>query len=189
MKIRWQPLWIFAGNESFDPNSGLSFYIVICVMSESGQFQWIELSLCKPQIYGLWHCLWNHEKHIHQLISRSIKGVIAIDIDMTEFAVIPLRDYYPFPHIFQLKPHCIHSEQMKDILLHIDKSVIPLNDENLFFTSFLFHHIQHVESLFDVLEDVLSISLDQKKILTNKWTRMIIKNILFDQREEYDISL
>jgi hypothetical protein len=72
---------------------------------------------------------------------------------------------------------------MKDILLHIDKSVIPLNDENLFFTSFLFYHIQHVESLFDVLEDVLT--LDQKKILINQWTRMIIKNILFDQREEY----
>lgn len=185
---RWQPFWIFAGEESYDPNSGLSFSITMYVIGESGQLFSVEVHLYKPQIYGLWHCLWNNKKHIQQLTSQNVSGIVVIDKSLMTFGLIAMKDYYPFPHFFPVQPHCIDNATEHNILLHIDQSVVPLDKENLFYHTFLHNHVNHVDSLFDELEDIVPLDSTQKTLLVERWSRAIIKDVIQNQDEEYGID-
>ena len=188
-KYGWQPFWLFAEDESYDPNAGFSFSIRMNVMDTSKQVYRVELFLCKPQVYGLWHCLWNNEKHIQQLQSLHITGVLCVDTTLTRFGVIPWKDYYPFPHIFQLQPHCIVGDDRDAVLLHIEKSVIPLTKEELglFLTTILHHHVPCVSELFDILENELHLDGLQKQNIIDLWGRTLVKDLVENQKEEYGL--
>jgi hypothetical protein len=186
----WQPFWVFAGDESFDPNSGLSFSIRMYVIDQSRQVSHIELMLYKPQVFGLWHCLWNNEKHIQQLQSQNIMGVVCSDSTLINFAVIPFKDYYPFPHVFQLKPYCISHEDKEAVLLHIEKSVVPLDEEteSQFLKTILHRHVPCVSELFDILDEELDLDGIQKNTIISRWGRTLVKDLVENQKEEYDIT-
>jgi hypothetical protein len=189
--IKWQPFWIFAGRESYDPNSGMSFSITMYVIDGSGQPAPLEIFLCKPQVYGVWHCLWNDKKHINKLKSQNVTGIVVVDKDVTEFGVLPMKDYYPFPDIFQLEPHYLTCDEKRDILLHIDQSVVPfasIDQENLFYEIFLQDHVICVDGLFELLEEIVSMDPLQKNTLTARWSRIIMKELVEDQMEEYEIT-
>jgi hypothetical protein len=189
--IKWQPFWVFSGDESYDINSGLSFSILIYVLDTSGQFSPLKVSLYKPQVYGLWHCLWNNDKHIHQLTSGHVTNIVMLNRETMEFGLLPVESYFPFPHLFHVQPHCISHEKQQDILLHIDQSCcrFDFENENRFYTTFLHHHVYHVMSLFDILEDVVSIHASQKTTLITRWSRFILKDLIEDQDEEYAITV
>jgi len=185
---KWQPLWIFAGRESYDLNSGLSFLITLYIIDKFGRPSPLEVFLRKPQVYGLWHCLWNDKEHINRLKSLNVTGIVVVDKELTEFGVLPMKDYYPFSDIFQLQPHFITHDEKKNIVLHIDQSVVPfasINQENLFYETFLRDHILCVDSLFELLKEI--VDPVPKNTLINRWCRNIVKDLVEDQREEYGI--
>lgn len=183
---KWNVFWIASGEESFDMNSGVSFAITIYVINEAQQLLSEKLFLSKPQIYGLWHCLWNNEKHIRRLQSQHISGVVCVDSTLTHFGVLPFRDYYPFQHTFQLHPHCISREQKDAILHHIQQSVVPLDkdiESHLLYT-LLRRHVYCVSELFDIIDDL---GFTQKDALIRRWGRAVVRDLVDTQNEEYKV--
>lgn len=185
--MSYRPFWIIDGDESYDPNSGTSFSVLIYVVDASGSVFKVLTSLCKPQIYGLWHCLWNNELHLSKIRSLNAKGVVVMHKETHEFMMLPIKDYYPFPNVFPLKPHCLSSEEYNEIIRHIDNSVESFSTAP-FFNAILNSTVPSADYLFDLLDEKTQIDITQKATIIEAWSKKIIDDLVEFQEEEYGLK-
>ena len=178
----YRPFWVVDGDESYDCNSGMSFSVLIYVVDGSGSVFSISTHLCKPQIYGLWHCLWNNESHLSMLNTLGATGVVVIHKDTMELMMLPVKDYYPFSDLLQ--PHTISSENYTEICEHIDRSVEPF-ESGIFLQFVLENSVRRADVLFDLLDEVLDPT--QKASIKEAWSKKIIEDLIEERDAEYDI--
>lgn len=178
----WRPFWILTGDESYDPTSGSSFSVISYVIDSTVSISPVVMDLCKPQIYGLWTCVWR-DSHIK---NKEYQGIIVIHKETKEFGVA--SDYYPFPETFNIKPHMLDRDQFRDVLTHIDKSVAPLtaDQESSFYRSFLNNYIPMADALFSTIL-VEEVGLDNCSSVMTKWAKVLIDDLLEHQEDEYGL--
>lgn len=178
----WRPFWILTGDESYEPNSGSSFSVIAYAVNSEGGISAVMMDLCKPQIYGLWSCVWKDKR----VIKKQYQGMIVINKETREFGVA--RDYYPFPEPFDIEPWMLDRDQFKDVLAHIDSSVATLtaDQESSFYRLFLNNYIPMADDLFSkILSE--EVGPYRSGVVMKKWTGVLIDDLLEHQEDEYGL--